>query len=31
MELGADYFFDKSLEFIKAKEVLMELASETCQ
>lgn len=31
MELGADYFFDKSLEFIKAKEVLMELASKTCQ
>ncbi|MCH8080533.1 MAG: response regulator transcription factor [Proteobacteria bacterium] len=30
-ELGADYFFDKSLEFLKAKEVLMELASETCQ
>lgn len=31
MELGADYFFDKSAEILKAKKILMKLVSETCQ
>ena len=30
MAFGADYFFDKSVEFTRTKKILMELASETC-
>ena len=31
MDLGADYFFDKSAEYMKTKEILMELLCETCK